>query len=521
MTSRGAQSPGSRGRPAAKTTAAEDGAAFRYGQVAAHRGRGGAPSGGRMDRGLESQRSSPGLQTELAGGVLLTKKVVIDSDSLASTTMTDYRRLRNATFNKTLRSSKQETLERKMDESLETGELYLDGMRISSFPVRLLVDCTHITKLYLHNNSLIVLPPDIQKLTALEDLSLESNQLVSLPKELGKLLHLKRLHCYDNQISSLPAELGLLVELTRLFLSKNQIGSLPPEIGFLKNLQWLSLEDNRLEYLPPEIGNLKKLGWLSVEGNQIKVLPKEMGRLESLEFLSIVDNQMETLPETVVQLENLKDLRTDVTFKIPKSVVDTRDGRTIIKYLSDTMGRWDLNVDEKAHWVPDDECSKCCHCSKPFTTLKRRHHCRVCGLIFCNKDCDTVAEIPGLRVPGRLCVNCFAAVDPSNPTNVYMQLREKEAQKIASKKYGLEAGEENLPLEARKAKISKQVEELDRDIQQGYKAQDGFNRLLAAFSQDVSQCFATQQELDDSIARTKELERIRADLHKLLQSMTA
>lgn len=227
-----------------------------------------------MDRAAECQRSSPGLQTELAGGVLLTKKVVIDSDSAASATMTDYRRLRNATFNKTLRSSKQDTLERKMDEALESGELYLDGMRISSFPARLLVDCTHITKLYLHNNSLIVLPPDIQKLTALEDLSLESNQLVSLPKELGKLLHLKRLHCYDNQISSLPAELGLLVELTRLFLSKNQIGSLPPEIGFLKNLQWLSLEDNRLEYLPPEIGNLKKLGWLSVEGNQCAPLPR-------------------------------------------------------------------------------------------------------------------------------------------------------------------------------------------------------------------------------------------------------
>ena len=102
-----------------------------------------------------------------------------------------------------------------------------------------------------------------------------------------------------------------------------------------------------------------------------------------------------------------------------------------------------------------------------------------------------------------------------------MQLREKEAKKIASKKYGLEAGEENLPVAARKVKISKQIEELDRDIQQGYKAQEGFNRLLAAFSQDVSQCFATQQELDDSIARTKELERIRTDLHKLLQGMTA
>jgi hypothetical protein len=37
-------------------------------------------------------------------------------------------------------------------------------------------------------------------------------------------------------------------------------------------------------------------------------------------------------------------------------------------------------------WAPDNSTSECMICNAPFTLLKRRHHCRTCGLCLCG-DC--------------------------------------------------------------------------------------------------------------------------------------
>lgn len=39
-------------------------------------------------------------------------------------------------------------------------------------------------------------------------------------------------------------------------------------------------------------------------------------------------------------------------------------------------------------WIPDSEAMNCLHCDTKFTMIKRRHHCRACGLVsvfFCNE----------------------------------------------------------------------------------------------------------------------------------------
>jgi hypothetical protein len=35
-------------------------------------------------------------------------------------------------------------------------------------------------------------------------------------------------------------------------------------------------------------------------------------------------------------------------------------------------------------WMDDGESSICCGCGSPFTLLRRRHHCRRCGQLFCD-----------------------------------------------------------------------------------------------------------------------------------------
>lgn len=49
--------------------------------------------------------------------------------------------------------------------------------------------------------------------------------------------------------------------------------------------------------------------------------------------------------------------------------------------------------DLKQYWMPDSQCKECYDCSEKFTTFRRRHHCRLCGQIFCSRCCNQ--EIPG------------------------------------------------------------------------------------------------------------------------------
>jgi hypothetical protein len=58
-------------------------------------------------------------------------------------------------------------------------------------------------------------------------------------------------------------------------------------------------------------------------------------------------------------------------------------------------------------WRPDAEATRCSFCSTRFTLRLRRHHCRVCGDIFC-KTCTTrVASAPGAAA--LVCSNCASS----------------------------------------------------------------------------------------------------------------
>jgi hypothetical protein len=65
----------------------------------------------------------------------------------------------------------------------------------------------------------------------------------------------------------------------------------------------------------------------------------------------------------------------------------------------------------KDYWVDDSKCKACYECETPFSMLVRRHHCRVCGRIFC-ANC-TVTSAPSAKSeapPGqswqRICNYC-------------------------------------------------------------------------------------------------------------------
>ena len=62
-----------------------------------------------------------------------------------------------------------------------------------------------------------------------------------------------------------------------------------------------------------------------------------------------------------------------------------------------------------SHWVEDGAAKKCAKCGKDFGVALRRHHCRLCGKVFCWACSDNLASLAelGYNKPVRVCGRCF------------------------------------------------------------------------------------------------------------------
>lgn len=84
-----------------------------------------------------------------------------------------------------------------------------------------------------------------------------------------------------------------------------------------------------------------------------------------------------------------------------------------IKSVDVTIQQSDLadeadNNDFKEYWMPDRLCKVCYCCEDPFTMFRRRHHCRMCGQVFCNQCSSyyidgTLINLQGLVRCCKLC----------------------------------------------------------------------------------------------------------------------
>ncbi|KAM3924835.1 lateral signaling target protein 2 homolog [Leptodactylus fuscus] len=64
---------------------------------------------------------------------------------------------------------------------------------------------------------------------------------------------------------------------------------------------------------------------------------------------------------------------------------------------------------EPPEWVPDSASTQCTSCCAPFTLLRRRHHCRSCGKIFCSRCSGYTTFLPHVQNPQpvRVCSHCY------------------------------------------------------------------------------------------------------------------
>lgn len=74
-----------------------------------------------------------------------------------------------------------------------------------------------------------------------------------------------------------------------------------------------------------------------------------------------------------------------------------------------------------ATWIPDKRAKRCFGCNTPFSTFRRKHHCRSCGRIFCTA-CSAYREI----IPSYLS-NFENTLDPQRTCAPCAQMLQKTA----------------------------------------------------------------------------------------------
>lgn len=68
--------------------------------------------------------------------------------------------------------------------------------------------------------------------------------------------------------------------------------------------------------------------------------------------------------------------------------------------------------------MPDASTKACFRCDRLFTALRRKHHCRFCGMIFCAACSSQKVIIASGQQPVRACVQCSSALTRSASPNI-------------------------------------------------------------------------------------------------------
>ena len=99
----------------------------------------------------------------------------------------------------------------------------MSGQGLRCITMRLFQDYSFLTKLFIDNNKLSLLPFGISSLRHLTHLQASNNQIRELPESIGMLSKLEQLLVFDNQLRTLPSGIGYLYKLEMLGIEGNPL----------------------------------------------------------------------------------------------------------------------------------------------------------------------------------------------------------------------------------------------------------------------------------------------------------
>ncbi|ODO05657.1 hypothetical protein I350_04716 [Cryptococcus amylolentus CBS 6273] len=102
----------------------------------------------------------------------------------------------------------------------------------------------------------------------------------------------------------------------------------------------------------------------------------------------------------------------------PISQDDTRSVRSLgavkrLNGMSRIVRRMKGEGLSKQYWMADEHCKECYDCKSLFTAWRRKHHCRICGQIFCSRCASNIINARRFGKEGvlRVCNLCLKIME--------------------------------------------------------------------------------------------------------------
>jgi hypothetical protein len=84
----------------------------------------------------------------------------------------------------------------------------------------------------------------------------------------------------------------------------------------------------------------------------------------------------------------------------------------------DLQEEGDAGTIEAPIGIPDKAAKSCTGCKAAFTKMRRKHHCRSCGNVYCAECLPNRMMMPGMsEKPVKCCAACFRKRDPDARTS--------------------------------------------------------------------------------------------------------
>ena len=107
-------------------------------------------------------------------------------------------------------------------------------------------------------------------------------------------------------------------------------------------------------------------------------------------------------------IQATKDLTAQKEAEAKEAEIFANSGNTSTKTTKEKSDKYGVN------WQSDNEATNCNHCERAFSLVRRRHHCRKCGGIFCNHCCKTKIKVQGSKNKKRICDDCKKTLQVTN-----------------------------------------------------------------------------------------------------------
>uniref|UniRef100_A0A663MPU0 Leucine rich repeat containing 10 n=2 Tax=Athene cunicularia TaxID=194338 RepID=A0A663MPU0_ATHCN len=180
----------------------------------------------------------------------------------------------------------------------------LSGRQLRRLPLHI-CSFRELVKLYLSDNNLNHLPPELEQLQNLQILALDFNNFKALPRVVCMLKQLCILYLGNNKLCSLPLELRLLQNLRTLWIESNCLQCLPEVVCELSLLKTLHAGSNALRALPAQLRCLQELRTIWLSGNLLSEFPPVLLDMPFLEVIDVDRNSIRFFP-SLAHLPGLK-----------------------------------------------------------------------------------------------------------------------------------------------------------------------------------------------------------------------